>query len=44
MAATGARFPVTAQDLNPLFRSGILAATSNPAVANIVKQISKFIV
>lgn len=38
MAATGARFPVSAQDLNPLFRSGILAATGNPAVANIVKQ------
>ena len=38
MAATGARFPVSAQDLNPLFRSGILAATGNPAVANVVKQ------
>src|SRR5215212_1202731 len=38
VAATGARFPITAQDLNPLFRSGILAATGNPAIANIVKQ------
>ncbi|MFT4038481.1 MAG: proline dehydrogenase family protein [Thermomicrobiales bacterium] len=38
MAATGSRFPISAQDLNPIFRSGILAATGNPAVANVVKQ------
>jgi proline dehydrogenase len=38
VAATGARIPFSPQDLNPLFRSGILAATGNPAVASIVKQ------